>query len=128
MFRVAVISPKGQQNEVECAIDACTIGKGDDNLIVIRGWSVGKKHATIKQRPDGFFLEDHGAMGGTEVNGKMIDGSYGPIKPDDAIIIGGYGIKVLGAAAPAAAAHAAAAAAAAQPAPARPAQPAQAPA
>jgi pilus assembly protein CpaF len=119
MFRVAVTSPKGQLNEVECAIDACSIGKGDDNLIVIRGWSVGKKHATIKQRPDGFFVEDHGAMGGTEVNGKMIDGTYGPIKPEDAIIIGGYGIKVIGAPA---AAHAAAAAAAAQPAPARPAQ------
>jgi pilus assembly protein CpaF len=127
VFRVAVISPKGQQNEVECAIDACTIGKGDDNLIVIRGWSVGKKHATIKQRPDGFFVEDHGAMGGTEVNGKMIDGSYGPIKPDDAIIIGGYGIKVLGAP-PAAAQAAAAPAAAPQPAPARPAPPAAAPA
>jgi pilus assembly protein CpaF len=120
MFRLAVISPKGQQNEVECAIDACTIGKGDDNLIVIRGWSVGKKHATIKQRPEGLFVEDHGAMGGTEVNGKMIDGSYGPIKPDDAIVIGGYGIRVLGApAASQATAHAAAAAAAAQPAPAR---------
>jgi pilus assembly protein CpaF len=95
MFRIALTGPKGQTNEVECTIDQCTIGKGDENLVVIRGWSVGKKHATIRQRPDGFYIEDHGAMGGTEVNGKNIDGNYGPLKPSDAILIGGYNIKVL---------------------------------
>ena len=117
MFRLAVTSPKGQKNELECAIDACTIGKGDDNLVVIRGWSVGKKHATIKQRPDGFFVEDHGAMGGTEVNGKMINGVYGPLKGGDAILIGGYDIRVLadGPAAPAPQPAPAAASAAAAP-------------
>ncbi len=95
MFRIALTGPKGQTNEVECTIDQCTIGKGDDNLVVIRGWAVGKKHATIRQRPDGFYIEDHGAMGGTEVNGKNIDGNYGPIKPDDAVLIGGYSIKLV---------------------------------
>jgi len=139
MFRLAVTTPKGQKNEVDCAIDACTIGKGDDNLVVIRGWSVGKKHATIRQRPEGFFVEDHGAMGGTEVNGKPVDGTL-PIQPGDAILIGGYDIRVLAdgaaAAAPAAAAppaaapaapaaqpRAAAAQPAAAPAPAKPAEP-----
>jgi len=116
MFRIALTGPKGQTNEVECTIDQCTIGKGDDNLVVIRGWSVGKKHATIRQRPDGFYIEDHGGMGGTEVNGKNIDGNYGPIKADDSIMIGGYNIKVVtanGGQAPAA--HIVQQAAAAQP-------------
>ncbi|MGA0032444.1 MAG: ATPase, T2SS/T4P/T4SS family [Burkholderiales bacterium] len=94
MFSIEVTSPKGQKEKVDCAIDSCSIGKGDDNLIVVRGWSVGKKHATIRQRPDGFYLEDHGAIGGTEVNGKNIDGTYGPLKPDDSILIGGYSICV----------------------------------
>ncbi|MDP2399604.1 MAG: ATPase, T2SS/T4P/T4SS family [Burkholderiales bacterium] len=116
MFSIEVTSPKGQKEKVDCAIDACSIGKGDENLIVVRGWSVGKKHATLRQRPDGFFLEDHGAIGGTEVNGKNIDGTYGPLKPDDTILIGGYHIKVVNGAAPAAAAPAAQPAAAAAPA------------
>ena len=107
MFSIEVTSPKGQKEKVDCAIDACSIGKGDENLIVVRGWSVGKKHATIRQRPDGFYLEDHGAIGGTEVNGKNIDGTYGPLKPDDTILIGGYRITVVNGAAPAAAAPAA---------------------
>jgi pilus assembly protein CpaF len=95
MFSIEVTSPKGQKEKVDCAIDSCSIGKGDENLVVVRGWSVGKKHATIHQRPDGFYLEDHGAIGGTEVNGKNIDGIYGPLKPEDTILIGGYRIAVL---------------------------------
>ncbi len=134
MFRLTVTSPKGQKEVVECALDSCTVGKGDDNLIVIRGWSVGKKHATFKQRPDGFYVEDHGAMGGTEINGKSIDGLYGPLKPDEAVVIGGYSIAVTqngaagAASAPAAAPSATAAARAAAPAAtaAKPAEPAPA--
>ena len=94
MFSVEVTSPKGQKEKIECAIDSCSIGKGDENLVVVRGWSVAKKHATIRQRPDGFYVEDHGAIGGTEVNGKNIDGLYGPLKAADAILIGGYSIRV----------------------------------
>jgi pilus assembly protein CpaF len=95
MFRVAVTSPKGQSDEVECMIDSCGIGKSDDNLIVIRGWSIAKKHATIHRRPDGYFIEDHGGMSATEVNGRTIDGSYGPLGPDDMIMIGGYQFRVI---------------------------------
>lgn len=94
MFSIEVTSPKGQKDKVECAIDSCSIGKGDENLIVVRGWSVAKKHATLRQRPDGFYVEDHGAIGGTEVNGKNIDGLHGPLKPGDVILIGGYSISI----------------------------------
>ncbi len=94
MFSIEVTSPKGQKEKVDCAIDSCSIGKGDENLIIVRGWSVAKKHATIRQRPDGFYVEDHGAIGGTEVNGKNIDGLHGPLKPADVILIGGYSIAI----------------------------------
>ena len=94
MFSIEVTSPKGQKEKVDCAIDSCSIGKGDENLVVVRGWSVAKKHATIRQRPDGFYVEDHGAIGGTEVNGKNIDGLHGPLKSGDVILIGGYSISV----------------------------------
>ncbi len=94
MFSIEVTSPKGQKEKVDCAIDSCSIGKGDENLVVVRGWSVAKKHATIRQRPDGFYVEDHGAIGGTEVNGKNIDGLHGPLKSGDVILIGGYSISI----------------------------------
>ncbi|HUO45187.1 MAG TPA: ATPase, T2SS/T4P/T4SS family [Burkholderiales bacterium] len=122
MFKVSVTTPKGQQTEVQCTISACSIGKGDENLIVIRGWSIAKKHATIHSRSDGIYIEDHGSMTRTEVNGKPVD-TYGPLSHEDVILIGGYSMRVheeKGAAdpPPPAAAPAAACTAAADPAPA----------
>ena len=95
MFNIEVKPPKGELQRVQCQIDSCTIGKADDNLIVVRGWSVGKRHATIHRRSEGFFVEDHGALGATEVNGKFIKKQYGPLKADDVIRIGDYNLKVL---------------------------------
>ncbi|HEY6509206.1 MAG TPA: ATPase, T2SS/T4P/T4SS family [Vicinamibacterales bacterium] len=95
MFSVEVKAPKGQLQRVDCQIDICTIGKADDNLIVVRGWSVGKRHATIHRRREGFYVEDHGALGATEVNGKLIEKEFGPLKPEDVIRIGDYHIKIV---------------------------------
>jgi pilus assembly protein CpaF len=123
MFSVEIKPPKGQAQQVDCQIDTCTIGKAEDNLIIVRGWSVGKRHATIHRRREGFFVEDHGALGATEVNGKLIEKEYGPLKPEDVIRIGDYNLKILSGAAAAAAAATPTAAPAAQQAAPRPAPP-----
>lgn len=88
MFSVDYKSAKSEPKRVNCEINSLTIGKADDNLIVLRGWTVGKRHATIHRRAAGFFVEDHGAMGATEVNGKTIDNEYGPLGAQDVIRIG----------------------------------------
>ena len=123
MFSVEIKPPKGQVQQVDCQIDTCTIGKAEDNLIIVRGWSVGKRHATIHRRREGFFVEDHGALGATEVNGKFIEKEYGPLKPEDVIRIGDYNLKILSGAAAAAAAATPTAAPATQQAAPRPAPP-----
>ena len=88
MFSVEYRTAKSEPKRVNCEIDTCSIGKGDDNLIVLRGWTVGKRHATIHLREGSFFVEDHGAMGATEVNGKVIEKEYGPLTSEDVIRIG----------------------------------------
>ena len=95
MFSVEYKSAKSASTRINCEIDSCTIGKGDDNLIVLRGWTVGKRHATIHRRSDGFFVEDHGAMGATEVNGKVINKEYGPLQGEDVIKIGDNYVTVV---------------------------------
>lgn len=94
MLKIAVTTPKGQRSEIECTIDSCSIGKSDDNLIVLQGWTVAKKHAQIKRKPDGVYVEDLGSSSGTEVNGKKIE-QHGPLKPGDSIAIAGYSLAVL---------------------------------
>jgi pilus assembly protein CpaF len=95
MLNIAVITPKGQRTEEECTIDSCTIGKSDENRIMLQGWSVGRKHATIHRRQDGVYVEDHGASAGTKVNNQKISGSYGPLKKGDEIGICDYVLAVL---------------------------------
>ncbi len=95
MLNIAITTAKGQRTEEECTIDSCTIGKSDDNRIMLQGWTVGKKHATIHRRKDGVFVEDHGSMSGTSVNGNTVDEMHGPLKSGDKITICDYVIEVL---------------------------------
>lgn len=95
MLHIAVVTPKGQRTEEECTIDSCTIGKSDDNRIMLQGWTVGRKHATIHRRQDGVYVEDHGASSGTKVNNQKVVGSYGPLKKTDQIMICDYTLAVL---------------------------------
>lgn len=95
MFSVEYKSAKSELTRVNCEIDSLTIGKADTNLIVLRGWTVGKRHATIHKRASGFFVEDHGAMGATEVNGKAIEKEYGPLRAEDVIRIGDNYVNVI---------------------------------
>src|SRR6478672_8330370 len=95
MFRISVTGPKGQSAEIDCKAEQATIGKADDNLVVLRGWTVGKKQATIHRRSSGFFIEDHGGLSATEVNGKAVDKEQGPLAASDVINIGGYLLQVI---------------------------------
>ena len=95
MLLIAVTTPKGQRTEEECTIDSCTIGKGDDNRIMLQGWSVGRSHATIHRRKDGVYVEDHGTSSGTKINDRKVAGLHGPLKPGDEISICDYVLCVL---------------------------------
>lgn len=96
MLLIAVTSPKGHRTEEECTIDTCTIGKSDENRIMLQGWSVGRSHATIQRGKDGsVHVEDHGTSAGTKVNNSKISGIYGPLKAGDEITICDYILSVL---------------------------------
>jgi pilus assembly protein CpaF len=94
MFAIEYQVGKAEKKLSSCEIDHCTIGKAAENLIVLRGWSVGKKHATIYKRAAQLFIEDHGTMSGTVVNGKPVTGEYGPLVDTDRITIGDNSLRV----------------------------------
>lgn len=94
MLNVSVTTPRGAKTEVECTIDTCSIGKSDDNLIILQGWSVARRHAVIHRRGDGVYVENLDPKGATEVNGKAVT-LYGPLKPGEVIQICGYELQVL---------------------------------
>ena len=95
MFMLSVKTPKGEINEFNCPTDTATIGKAEDNLVQIKGWTIGKRQATVIQKNGQLFVEDHGGMSVTEVNGVEVENTYGPLKEDDVIQIGSYSISVI---------------------------------
>jgi pilus assembly protein CpaF len=93
MLTISVTTPKGQTSQIECTIDQCSIGKSDDNLIVLQGWTVAKKHASIVRKPDGVYVDDLGSSSGTEVAGKKVT-RHGPLRAGEKISIAGYVLVV----------------------------------
>jgi pSer/pThr/pTyr-binding forkhead associated (FHA) protein len=49
-----------------------TIGRHDDNDIVLAGPTVSARHAILRCEPVGVVLEDEGSLNGTFVNGQLI--------------------------------------------------------
>ncbi|UAW99505.1 Flp pilus assembly complex ATPase component TadA [Halopseudomonas nanhaiensis] len=94
MFNVIVNTRHGTRvNSVSCSTDSCLIGKDPDCLIVLRGWKVGKVHARLTVQQGELFIEDMGSATGTYVNENKTR-RYGPLTPEDSILIHGYRLHV----------------------------------
>jgi len=75
------------------------IGRGDGCEIRLRHWRVARRHARLAERAEGVFVEDLGSLGGTLVNGRRIL-QYGPLLPEDEIVVGAAMLRVRPVAAP----------------------------
>ena len=62
MFTINVTTNKGDSNAFQCQTDVATIGKADDNLVQLKGWTIGKRHASVVTRNGKLYLEDHGGL------------------------------------------------------------------
>lgn len=94
MFRIILKTKKGLETVIECNKDSCTIGKGDENLVSLQGWSMGRLHATLYHRQEGIFIEHNDRKGETSVNGVRILEVHGPLQSHDLVQIGDYVIRV----------------------------------
>lgn len=92
MIRIVVTDSKGAKSEYK-AQGAATLGRAEDNTVVLRGWTVGKKQATIERRGEKLYVVDHGGLSATELNQKVIDREAGPLVSGDVIGIAGYSIQ-----------------------------------
>ena len=94
MFSVLIKNKSGAEEAINCEIDNCTIGKGDDNLIVLQGWTVARTHASLQNRPEGIYVVDGGSKWPVMVNAQPVLTEFGPIAIADQILIGDYIITV----------------------------------
>lgn len=69
------------------------IGRQDDACVRLQGWRVGTRHASLYVEGEQLFIEDQGSLQGTLVNNQRVK-YYGPVRPDDQIVIGPYRLRV----------------------------------
>ena len=89
MLQITVENLHGQREDILCSNGICSIGKKENNDIVISSWRVAGVHAEIRRSANGLVLQDLGSLAGTKVNQKRVM-EYGPLDPGDEISIGQY--------------------------------------
>ncbi len=73
-----------------------SIGRSDDNDVVLNHTSISRQHATIEKKSiDEFIILDQNSTNGTYINGKRLNGSQ-RISKNDIIIIGRFQLSLSG--------------------------------
>jgi len=83
VFRAGVFAGK----EFEIQTEEVTIGRDQDNTIVLNDVQISRKHARIFSNKDGLFIEDLKSTNGSLLNGKKIKRTQ-KIKDGDVITLG----------------------------------------
>ncbi len=69
-----------------------TLGRGDDNDVVLDDPQVSRHHARIRREGDAYFVEDLASANGTYINGKRVGRAQ--IGPQDLISFGTYAVRL----------------------------------
>src|SRR5690606_32054778 len=96
MFTVLIDAPGRDTRQVRCMHRECGIGRGDANLVMLQGWNIASKHATLVREDTGVFSRPLGGKDPIILNGKAVLAKQGPISGRDELRIGNYTLKVSG--------------------------------
>lgn len=94
MFRIWLSGGRADVEEFPCTSDEARLGKAEDNLVVLQGWTIAAHHAIIQREHDGLYVKALESRSAIQVNGQRIQKPYGPLTPEDEIQIGGYRLLV----------------------------------
>jgi len=86
MQNIHIIRDDDQIYDFPTLKDKITIGRSEDNDIVLLNNSVSRNHARITKTEEGYFITDLGSFNGIKLNGKLIQSAK--LKHDDKIGIG----------------------------------------
>ncbi len=70
--QLVVIQGRAQQASVELDTDTLTIGRQEENDLVLESDRVSRRHAKVLREDGGYFIEDLGSFNGTLVNNRKL--------------------------------------------------------
>lgn len=89
---IVVVSGKGETRQIPLDKEKMTLGRGEDNDIVLPGQEVSRRHALLVIRDGQILLEDLGSANGTLVNGKGV--AKATLAEGDQMRIGSYHLSL----------------------------------
>ncbi|HST45730.1 MAG TPA: ATPase, T2SS/T4P/T4SS family [Luteimonas sp.] len=96
MFNIKIDAPGREQRLVQCMHRECGIGRAEANLVMLQGWTIASKHASLIREDDGVYLLPLGGKAPITVNGQRVIAKHGPIATVDEVRIGDYTLHVQG--------------------------------
>ena len=96
MFNVMINAPGRDPRSVQCMHRECGIGRDDANLVMLQGWSIASKHASLVREDDGIYIMSLGGKAPITINGTQVTSRHGPIGKTDEVRIGDYVLHVAG--------------------------------
>ena len=98
-FHLRVEGGPGAGQRFPVAGSGVTIGRQPGNAIVLEDGRLSRRHAQLDLGPGGLVVTDLGSANGTRVNGQpLAAGQAHPLRPGDALDLGGVVLRVEGAA------------------------------
>jgi hypothetical protein len=91
---LVVRSGGGRAGEMFPLEGETTIGRSPDCGIFLDDVTVSRKHAVLRDRDNGFFIEDQGSLNGTFVNRKRVESAQ--LDDGDELQIGKYRLTFFG--------------------------------
>jgi hypothetical protein len=88
---LAIVRPDGSRETLR---DGLTIGRSDDNDVVVRDGRVSRRHARIVAEGNGFAIEDRGSSNGTFVNGTRV--KRGRLAAGASVVVGETVLEIRG--------------------------------
>jgi pSer/pThr/pTyr-binding forkhead associated (FHA) protein len=86
-YRLTVIKGFNKGAEFSLEHEEITIGRGEDNTIVLNIAEVSRTHTALSKVEEGYMIKDLGSTNGTFVDKKEIGGKY-LLKPGDTVMLG----------------------------------------
>ncbi|QNN45246.1 Flp pilus assembly complex ATPase component TadA [Thermomonas brevis] len=96
MFTVLIDAPGRDPRQVKCMHRECGIGRGDANLVMLQGWNIASRHATLMREEHGVFILPLGGKEPIILNGRAVLAKQGPITGRDELKIGNYTLRIAG--------------------------------
>lgn len=86
-YHLSVIKGYNKGETFPLDADEITIGRGEENAIVLSTAEVSRNHAVLTKTEGGYMIRDLGSTNGTFVDKKEVGGKY-LLKPGDTVMFG----------------------------------------